>query len=421
MSPRAARVDVVGPRPFPQTAYVPRRDRQPNPSEQTFACRHFGVCGGCSLLDQPVAWQLHDKVAACEEMLAPYLGGVKVEHELPQRAQRWFRSRLLYPVRQDRDRKPILGIYEYRSHHVVRIEECQTQDLWLTELGKRVEDILRELRLEGFHPGRRRGVAKAFWARLASGTGEVLAGLVTRPGPFAEGARFAELLESAAGELPQRGRPRRLVGVMHSISDRDDDFLLGDRHVPLRGRDHVVDRRDGLSFRVSAGSFYQIHSGAYQLLYAPAIAMCGDVDGKRVVDGYGGIGAFGLRLAAAGARDVLVVEDNAAACRDAEANAAANELPQVRVQRASFPKADLPADCDVMVVDPPRSGLQRAGVDAVLKSRPLRLVYVACAAEALQRDLAPLTAGGYRVTAMRLCDLFPHTEHVELVACLERG
>ena len=49
MSPRAARVDVVGPRPFPQTAYVPRRDRQPNPSEQTFECRHFGVCGGCSL------------------------------------------------------------------------------------------------------------------------------------------------------------------------------------------------------------------------------------------------------------------------------------------------------------------------------------------------------------------------------------
>jgi 23S rRNA (uracil1939-C5)-methyltransferase len=74
-----------------------------------------------------------------------------------------------------------------------------------------------------------------------------------------------------------------------------------------------------------------------------------------------------------------------------------------------------------MVVDPPRSGLQQAGVAAVLKSRPQRLVYVACAAEALQRDLGPLTEAGYRVTAMRLCDLFPHTEHVELVARLDRG
>jgi 23S rRNA (uracil1939-C5)-methyltransferase len=389
--------------------------------EQTFSCRHFGVCGGCSLLDQPVAWQLHDKVRECEEMLAPFLGDVRIEHELPQRPQRYFRSRLLYPVRQDRDRQPVLGIYEYRSHHVVRIDECQTQDLWLTELGKRVEGILRELRLEGFQPNRRRGIAKAFWARLASGSGEVLAGLVTRPGPFADGPRFAELLERAAQDLPQRGRPRRLVGVIHSISDRDDQFLLGDRHVPLRGRDHIVDKRDGLTFRISAGSFYQIHSGAYQLLYAPAIAMCGDVTGKRVVDGYGGIGAFGLRLARAGATDVLVVEDNAAACRDAEANAADNDLPQVRVQRASFPKAELPEGVDVMVVDPPRSGLQQAGVAADLKSRPQRLVYVACAAEALQRDLGPLTEAGYRVTAMRLCDLFPHTEHVELVARLDRG
>jgi len=400
---------------------VRRRPRPQNPAEQTFSCKHFGVCGGCSLLDQPVAWQLHDKVAECEAMLAPFLGELRIEHELPQRPQRYFRSRLLYPVRQDRDRQPILGIYEYRSHHVVRIDECQTQDLWLTQLGSRVEGILRELKLEGFQPNRRRGIAKAFWARLASGSGEVLAGLVTRPGPFAEGPRFAELLERAASELPQRARPRRLVGVIHSISDREDQFLLGDRHVPLRGRDHVVDKRDGLTFRISAGSFYQIHSGAYELLYAPAIAMCGDVRGKRVVDGYGGIGAFGLRLAKAGASDVLVVEDNAAACRDAETNAKANDLPQVRVQRASFPKAELPEDVDVMVVDPPRSGLQQAGVEAVRKSRPRRLVYVACAAEALQRDLAPLTEAGYRLTAVRLCDLFPHTDHVELVARLDRG
>lgn len=403
-----------------QTPVVRRRDRQPDPAEQTFDCRHFGVCGGCSLLDQPVAWQLHDKIASCEALLAPFLGELRVAYDLPQRPQRWFRSRVLYPVRQDRDRQPILGIYEYRSHHVVEIEECLTQDVWLTELGKRVQGILRELRLEGFHANRRRGVAKAFWARLASGSGEVLAGLVTRPGPFADGPRFAELLEAAARDLPQRGRPRRLVGVIHSISERDDDFLLGDRHVPLRGRDHIVDKRDGLEVRVSAGSFYQIHSGAYELLYAPAIALCGDVAGARVVDGYGGVGAFGLRLARAGAADVLVVEDNAAACRDAEHNAKQNALPQVRVQRASFPAAELPEDADVMIVDPPRSGLKEAGVRAVLRARPRRLVYVACAAEALQRDLAPLTEAGYALTAVRLCDLFPHTEHVELVARLER-
>ena len=382
---------------------------------------HFGTCGGCSLLEQPVGWQLHDKVQRCEELLAPILNGLRIDYEMPERPQRYFRSRLLYPVKQDTDRQAILGIYEFRSHHVVEIEECQTQDLWLTELGRTVQGILREMRIEGFHPNRRRGIAKAFWARLASGTGEVLAGLVTRPGEWAEGQEFATRLLEQAKQIANQGRPRELVGVVHSISDREDDFMLGDRHVPLRGRDHIIDRRDGLSFRISAGSFYQIHSGAGALLYRPVLAMCGDVRGKSVIDGYGGIGAFGLRLAKAGASEVLVVEDNLAACRDAEHNAIANDLPQLTVQRASFTKAKLPNNVDLMIVDPPRSGLQRVGVDKVLAANPKTLVYVACAVEPLALDLKTLTANGYHLTAMRLCDLFPHTDHVELVAHLTRG
>ncbi len=372
------------------------------------------------MLEQPIAWQLHDKVSRTEALMAPVLNGVRIAYELPQRPQQYFRSRLLYPVKQSADRKAVLGIFEYRSHHVVEIEECQTQDRWLTNLGNEVQDILRGLRIEGFHMHRRRGIAKAFWARLASGTGEVLAGLVTRPGEFPEGQEFAAALIERAKAIPNPGRPRELVGVMHSISDRTDDFMLGDRHLPLRGRDHIIDRRDGLTFRVSAGSFYQIHSGASSLLYRPAIAMCGDVTGKTVIDGYGGVGAFGMRLANNGAKEVLVVEDNASSCRDAEHNAIANNLPQVKVQRESFTKAELPTDVDLMIVDPPRSGLQRFGVDKVLKARPKQLVYVACSAEPMALDIKTLLTNGYSLTEMRLCDLFPHTDHVELIASLKR-
>jgi tRNA/tmRNA/rRNA uracil-C5-methylase (TrmA/RlmC/RlmD family) len=86
-----------------------------------------------------------------------------------------------------------------------------------------------------------------------------------------------------------------------------------------------------------------------------------------------------------------------------------------------FPKATLPDAIDLLVVDPPRSGLGRDGVVRALAARPTRLLYVACAADSLARDLAMLTASGYRVTAARLCDLFPHTEHVELVTLLQRN
>ncbi|MFK7738774.1 MAG: class I SAM-dependent RNA methyltransferase [Planctomycetota bacterium] len=404
----------------------PRSDRSSRarsaepPSEQTFTCRHFGVCGGCALLDQPIAWQLHDKTERCKELLGEFLGGVELQYELPQRPQRHYRTRLLYPVRRDRDREPILGIFEFQSQHVVQIEECQTQDAWLTALGTRVQGILRDLRIEAFHPNRRRGIAKAFWARLASGTGEVLAGLVTGPGVFEDGPAFAAAIAAAAEEIKQPGgRPRRLVGVMHSIREREDDFLLGDRHVPLRGRDHIVDQRDNLSFRISAGSFYQIHAGAYDLLYRPAMQLCGDVRGLRVVDGYGGVGGFGLRLARAGAADVTIVEDSASSCRDAEHNARANELSNVSVQRAPFANAKLPDGIDLMVVDPPRSGLQRTGVQRVVAASPKAIVHIACSLESLRDDLAALTREGYRVTDLRLSDLFPHTDHVELITRLE--
>lgn len=383
-------------------------------------CRHFGVCGGCSLLDQPIAWQIQEKVDAAQQLLAPFLNGITIQHQLPPRTPLHFRTRLLYPVRANSKGHAAVGLYEFHTNELVRIEECRTQDRWLTEFGLHVERVLRDVQVQPFDPKRRTGMVMAVWARLASGTGEVAAGVVTRPGLFQQGAMLAEGLQNAAAAIDVGGRPKQLVGVVHSISERDDEFLLGERHTPLRGRDHVIDRRDGLQFRISAGSFYQIHAGSYALLYAPAMAMCGDVRGQRVIDGYGGVGAFGLRLAKAGAAQVLIVEDNAAACRDAEHNAKVNDLPNVTVQRTAFAGATLPQGVDLCVVDPPRSGLQSAGVAVVLRAAPRRVLHVACSVDALARDLGELTAGGYRVTAVRVCDLFPHTEHVEVLTMLER-
>ncbi|MBL9076392.1 MAG: class I SAM-dependent RNA methyltransferase [Planctomycetes bacterium] len=401
---------------------APRRQRED--PDAVPDCRHFGRCGGCSLLDQPIRWQLHDKLEACGRLLAPFLGDVRIEAAAPQRAPRHFRTRLLYPVRADRDGLPIVGIYAFRSHDLVRIEECRTQDTWLTAFGRAAERTLRELELVPTDAkrgrGRGKGGIRAIWARLAGGSGEVLAGVVTNPGPFAEGPALASAWLEAAATLPRNGPARRLVGVVHSIRDGDDEFLLGDRHVPLRGADHVVDRRAGLTFRVSAGSFYQIHVDADALLYQPTLQLCGDVAGRRVVDGYGGVGTFGLRLARAGAAAVTIVEEGDAACRDAEWNAQANGTTQVRVVKAPFAGAQLPPDTDLLLVDPPRAGLGAKAVARVLAARPPRIVYVSCAPTTLADDLKGLVGGGYRLTAARLCDLFPHTEHNEVVVRLER-
>jgi len=369
----------------------------------------------------PIGEQLHDKLRDVEALLRPHLGAVRIASAPPRRTPLHFRTKLLYPVRPGRLGAATLGIYQPQSHDIVRIRECRTQDEGLTALGVAAEQILRELELEPWDETTQRGFVQAFGARVMAGTGELLVGVVTRPGLFERSAEVAERLLAAAHKLRGSGTRRFVpVGVVRSISDRAGNYLLGDRNVPLRGRDYQEDRVAGLTFRVRFGSFYQVHRDADALLYRPVLELAGDVRGQRVVDGYGGVGTFGLRFARAGAARVEIVEQNPVACGDAEHNVHKNGLagkakvaPPVPFASAAF--ADAP---DLLVVDPPRSGLQQDGVARVLAARPKRLLCVHCSAESLARDLEELRAGGYRVVAIRLCDLFPHTAHVELATLM---
>lgn len=385
-------------------------------------CRHFGVCGGCSSLDLPIADQLQIKQDSIGQLLAPWLGNVRVECAVPPRTPVHFRTKLLYPVRPDSKGHAILGIYQQKSHELVRIRECQTQDEGLTVLGQRAEDVIRALRLVPWDETTGTGFVRAFHARIAAGTGELLMGIVTRPGLFEQGAEFGARMMEAAADLPGSGSMKIVpVGVVRSISEREGNFLLGERHVPLKGRDHQFDRSGNLTFRIRFGSFYQIHRHAEAVLYRPAMEMAGDVRDQVVVDGYGGIGTFGLRFARAGAARVEVVEENPTACDDARFNAKAHGMPGVRVVNAPFAKAEFVAKPDLLVVDPPRAGLQAEGVARVQAAEPGRILHVACAVDSLARDLEMLCAQGWKVTAMRLCDMFPHTDHVEIVTRLERA
>lgn len=400
-----------------------QREAEPQSARNELpTCRHFGTCGGCSALDMSIADQLQLKVDSIGQLLAPWLGNVHVEYSVPPRTPVHFRTKLLYPVRPDSKGHAILGIYQQKSHEIVRIRECQTQDEALTALGQRAEEVIRALRLEPWDETKGTGFVRAFHARIAAGTGELLMGIVTRPGLFEQGAEFATRMMAAAADLQGSGSMKIVpVGVVRSISEREGNFLLGEKHVPLKGRDHQFDRSGGLTFRIRFGSFYQIHRHAEAILYRPAMEMAGDVRNQVVVDGYGGIGTFGLRLARAGAARVDIVEENPTACDDARFNAKAHGMPGVRVVQAPFATAEFSAQPDLMVVDPPRAGLQQAGVARVLAAQPKRLLHVACAADSLARDLEMLCAAGWKVTAMRLCDMFPHTDHVEIVTRLERS
>ena len=433
------------PRPRPNRPGYPGAPRRKGPSAPDFSrrseppressgpdnsmpdgrpqCQHFGICGGCTHLDMAIQEQLDDKLHDVTLLLQPFLGAHRIVTELPRRTPVHFRTKLLYPVRSDGKGRCSLGIYKPMSHDVVRIKECRTQDEGLTELGLRAETILRQMELEAWDETTQKGFVQAFGARSMPGTGELLIGVVTRKGVFPKAKQLADRLMEAAQGLPRSGRTHlHPVGVVRSINERTGNYLLGDKNVPLLGRDYQMDKVDGLDFRVRFGSFYQVHRDSHSLLYRPTMELCGDVTGQRVVDGYGGVGTFGLRLAKAGAKRVEIVEANPVACGDAEQNAKQNGFAdRVVVEQLPFAQAKFAAEPDLLLVDPPRSGLQADGVARVLAAKPKRLVMVHCSAESLARDLEGLGAGGWKVQSMRLCDMFPHTAHVERVTKMVRG
>ena len=389
------------------------------PTDTIQHCLHFGTCGGCTLLDVPIATQLERKRQHAAKLLLPFLDGVVPRITLPPRPPRHDRTSILYPARLVQ-RELQLGIYRRGSHDVEPIRDCRIQHKALTQFGVRAGQLLRDLRVPVFLDDTGKGLVRGVRARVMAGSNELLVGVIVAREQFSERERLTKELWHAAEDLrDEQGRPLRLQGAVLNINPVPGNVLLGPTTVALRGQTFQTDTVAGLRFRVSFTSFYQLHRHAEVVLFQPALALLGDVAGLRIVDGYGGVGTFTLRLLQRGAAHVTLIESSPSACADARHNLTDNGFAaRTEVREEPFGASPLPP-CDLIVADPPRAGLMAAGANALIAATAPRVLLVSCSLESLARDLA-LLQPHFGVEAVQLCDLFPHTEHVEAVTLLRR-
>ena len=215
---------------------------------------------------------------------------------------------------------------------------------------------------------------------------------------------------------------------MQNINPTRSSAVLGSREKTLYGPGFVLDTLCGTQFAISSRSFYQVNPEQTEVLYAKAIEFAALTGKETVIDAYCGIGTIGL-CAAGRAKQVIGVERNPDAVRNACANAAANKINNARficadatdwMRAAAQPNSGLPHP-DVVFLDPPREGSTPACIDAVAAMKPKRVVYVSCNPETLARDLTHLTRRGWKALKIQPVDMFPHTEHVETVVLLSKG
>ena len=225
-------------------------------------------------------------------------------------------------------------------------------------------------------------------------------------------------MEAILREVPQT------AGIVVSYNEKRGNTILGDRFETLYGSDTIEDTLCGLRFRLSARSFYQVNHDQAERLYDAAVRLAGLTEKNSVLDLYCGAGTITLCLArhAGKAYGVEIID---AAIRDARENAARNGLENTEFFCADAGEAALEfarrgVKLDVIVVDPPRKGVSRDVIAAMLEMAPKRIVYVSCDPATLARDVKFLREGGYALTHAEAFDLFPRCAHVETVILLTR-
>ena len=247
----------------------------------------------------------------------------------------------------------------------------------------------------------------------SSADGKVLVTLVT-PGPELPGSKnFCAAMRKKAPWV---------VSIVQNINPTRTSAVLGNREKTLYGPGFVLDTLCGTQFAISSRSFYQVNRTQTEVLYKKALELAKLTGRETVVDAYCGIGTIGL-CAAPQAKQVIGVERNPAAVKDAAANARRNKIANAHFVCADATEwmtaaAGEGLRPDVVFLDPPRAGSTPECIAAVNKMKPRRVVYVSCDPETLARDVAAFTRLGWRAAKFCPVDLFPQTRHVETVVLL---
>jgi 23S rRNA (uracil1939-C5)-methyltransferase len=373
---------------------------RPSPLRVQPACRAYGPCGGCRLEHVDYAAQLAWK----RDFTARALGGlVEVEACVASPKPLGYRNRekRVYAIL---DGQRVLGAYAPRSHEVIDLAGCAVSEPPLDEVATTLASLL-----DGVPPyDETTGAGHLRYAILrVNHAGRVLVVLVTAGGEFP--VEIARALVAARPEV---------AGVVQNVNPTRGNVLVGPESRALIGEEKIVERVGEVQLQLSATAFFQVNRAMAARLYADARAAA-TLDGSaRVVDAYSGVGGLALTLAP-GARSVLGIESHPGAVEDARASAALNGIPHARfVAGDAAQLADEP--CDLLVLNPPRKGCTPSVLAAVVRARPLRVVYVSCSPETLARDLADLAEHGYRAKWARPYDMLPQTPHVEVLTLLER-
>ncbi|WP_022796035.1 23S rRNA (uracil(1939)-C(5))-methyltransferase RlmD [Bavariicoccus seileri] len=307
------------------------------------------------------------------------------------------------------------GFYKKGTHTLVPVENFHIQDPEIDKTVVVVRDLLRRLQLTAYNERNRSGDIRHIIVRRGQRTQQIMVIIVTAK-------KRVRPLQLIADELAKR--VTEVVSVIQNVNQDKTNRILGQVNHVLYGKDYFEEELLGLTFKISPTSFFQVNTDQAEVLYQTALDFADLKESDTVIDAYCGIGSISLPLAkqAKHVYGVEVVPEAIEMARDnAELNGLDNTTFVAGTAEEVLPKwVEEGLHPDVIVVDPPRKGLDDVVRKTMIEVKAPKIVYVSCNPATLARDLADFVAAGYNVEKVQPVDMFPQTSHVETVVLMSR-
>ena len=390
-------------------------------------CAHFGECGGCVYQDIPYEKQLEIKKNMVKDILDAVCDEYEFEGIIGSPEVFGYRNKMEFSFGDEYKDGPLaLGLHKKGSFHdIVSVTDCRIVDNDYNMILSIVLDYFKDKEVPFYHKMGHTGYLRHLLIRRTRKSSEIMIDLVTTSKWSDCGISSImtenEMLEELKNTVLSLNLNGKIKGILHTYNDSLSDVVQSDKTDVLFGEDFIIESILGLNFKISPFSFFQTNSMGAEVLYEKARSYVGDTKDKVIFDLYSGTGTIAQILAPV-AKNVTGVEIVEEAVDAAKENAALNGLSNCRFIAGDVLKVidELQEKPDLIVLDPPRDGINPKALAKIIDFGVDTLVYISCKPTSLARDLVVLQERGYKVERACAVDMFPHTNHVETVVLMSK-
>ena len=378
-------------------------------------CTTYKRCGGCNLRHIDYDETLNIKYNAVKSLANKTLkSNIETKPTWAMGNPYYYRNKLQYPVGLDKDGNPVIGVFANRTHEIIPINECMIQNKKSTEIAKFLIELFKKYNISIYDENTNKGLIRHIVIKTGFRTNEYMVIFVINGNqiPFAK-----EIT------IDLKNKFEEIVSIVININKKNTNVILGNENINLLGNGYISDILGDFTFKISPLSFFQVNPVQAEALYNIAIENSNITKQDIVFDLYCGIGTISL-FAAKFAKKVYGIEIVEQAIDDAKENARINNINNAEFIAGDTEKvlSDLIENKkiipDVIIVDPPRRGLDNTTINNILKIKPKRVTYISCNPATLMRDLA-LLENEYNIEFIQPVDMFPFTSHVETITVLK--